>query len=250
MQNAGEPFRIVATGNLFIPQTATMYGLEDVRGVPSLTLRAYAETYALWCTPQPVWFQRVDDLTRPFLSFLNVRYAISDRPAPPGWRTVARDRGTYLHENSRVLARAFVPRSVSVGYPRLWNLSDLLKETDIAARAWIEVPDGQRHTVESSGRVTVRDARRGYLLDAEMDAAGWVVTSIPNWPGWRATLDGNPVDTAIANHAFVGVHVPRGRHQVRLEYWPRSFVWGAGITMATLALLVCVMLFGPRHGQR
>ncbi|HYC87686.1 MAG TPA: YfhO family protein [Thermoanaerobaculia bacterium] len=241
--------RMVATGNLLIPQTASMYGLEDIRGVPSLTLRAYAETYALWCTPQPVWFQRVDDLTRPFLSFLHVRYALSDRPAPPGWREVARDRGTYLHENTRVLPRAFVPRSVSVGYPRLWNLSDLLKETDFAARAWIETRAPQQ-TVEATGRVTTREARLGYLLDADMDAAGWIVTSIPNWPGWRATLDGKPVDTAIANHAFVGVPVPRGRHRVRLEYWPRTFAWGAGITIGTLALLACVMLFGPRYAQR
>jgi hypothetical protein len=85
----GEPFRIVATGNVLIPQTATLYGLEDVRGVPSLTLRAYAETFPLWCKPQPVWFQRVDDLGRPFLSFLNVRYALSERPAPPGWKQIA-----------------------------------------------------------------------------------------------------------------------------------------------------------------
>lgn len=228
--------RIVATGNLLIPQTASMYDLEDVRGVPSLTLRAYAETYALWCTPQPVWFQRVDDLTRPFLSFLNVRYALSDRPAPPGWREVARDGRTYLHENTRVLGRAFVPRSVSVGYPRLWNLSDLLKETDFAARAWIET-NAPQQTVESTGRVTTRESRLGYTLDADMDTAGWVVTSIPDWPGWRATLDGRPIDTAIANHAFLGIHVPQGRHRVRLEYWPRSFMWGAGITIATLALL-------------
>jgi hypothetical protein len=235
MQHGREPFRIVATGNLLTPQTATMYVLEDVRGVPSLTLRAYAETYALWCTPQPVWFQRVDDLTRPFLSFLNVRYAISDRPAPPGWRTVAHDRGTYLHENTRVLGRAFVPRRVSVGYPRLWNYTDLLIETDFAARGWIEAP-GPQQTVETSGRVRVRAGRRSYTIDADMDAAGWVVTSIPNWPGWRATLDDKPIATAIANHAFVGVHVPRGRHRVRLEYWPRSFVLGAGITIAALAL--------------
>lgn len=241
--------RIVATGNLLIPQTASMYDLEDVRGVPSLTLRAYAETYTLWCTPQPVWFQRVDDLTRPFLSFLNVRYAISDRPAPPGWRELARDGNTYLHENTRVLPRAFVPRSVSAGYPRLWNLSDLLKETDFAARAWIET-NAPQQTVEASGRVVTRKVTLGYELDADMHSAGWVVTSIPNWPGWRATLDGKRIDTAIANHAFVGVHVPRGRHRVRLEYRPRSFTIGAGITIATLALLACVMLFGPRHGQR
>ena len=251
MEQAREPFRIVATGNLLIPQTATMYRLEDVRGVPSLTLRAYAETYSLWCTPQPVWFQRVDDLTRPFLSFLNVRYALSDRPAPPGWRQVAHDRGTYLHENTRVLPRAFVPRSASVGYPRLWNLSDLLKETDFQARAWIEAPGLPRQTVETSGRVAIRQSRLGYTLDAAMDADGWVVTSLPNWPGWRATIDGRPLDTAIANHAFVGVPVPKGRHRIRLEYLPRSFTLGAAVTLATLAgvwiFALGTLLYARRH---
>jgi len=248
MSPSSEPFRIVATGDLLVPQTATMYGLEDVRGVPSLTLRAYAETYALWCRPQPVWFQRVDDLTRPFLSFLNVRYALSSRPAPPGWREVAHDRGTYLLENTRAFGRAFVPRSVSVGYPRLWNFSDLLGETDFAARGWIEAPL-PRQTVESSGRVTTSESRLGYTLAAEMDADGWVVTSIPNWPGWRADLDGKRVSLAVANHAFVAVQVPKGRHRIRLEYRPRTFVWGAATSLATVAALLLAGLAVRFRGQ-
>jgi hypothetical protein len=239
MRNAREPFRIVAQGHTFIPQTATMYGLEDVRGVPSLQLRSYAETFALWCTPQPVWYQRVDDLTRPFLSYLNVRYAISEQPAPPGWREVARDaEGTYLHENTRVLPRAFVPPSVSVGYPRLWNLTDLLKETDFAARAWIEAPLAQHVRANGPGRVITKPVRLGYELDANMQSDGWIVTSIPAWPGWRATLDGGRTDVRIANHAFLGIHVPQGHHRIRLTYWPRSFVWGSTITIATLMAIV------------
>jgi hypothetical protein len=249
MQKGGEPFRVVGTDGLLMPQTATMYGLEDVRGVPSLTLRAYGETFALWCRPQPVWYQRVDDLTRPFLSFLNVRYAVSDRPAPPGWRQVAFDGATYLHENTRVLPRAFVPRRVSVGYPRLWNLTDLLSSSDFGAHGWIEAPLPQQ-SVETSGSVRVRSGRRGYTLFANMDGDGWVVTSIPNWPGWRATMDGKRIDTAIANHAFLGIHVPKGVHRIRLDYLPRSFVYGAGITIATLALCACAMLFAPRYVQR
>jgi hypothetical protein len=249
IERGAEPHRIVATGNLFTPQTATLYDLEDVRGVPSLTLRAYAETYALWCRPQPVWFQRVDDVTRPFLSFLNVRYALSDKPAPPGWRQVAQDRGTYLHENTRVLPRAFVPASVSAGYPRLWNLADLLAAKDFSSHGWIETK-GPRQTIVSSGTVRTRATRGGYTLHAEMHSDGWIVTSIPDWPGWQATIDGHAAETAIANHAFVGVKVPKGRHRVELRYWPRTFVIGAGVTIATLALLACAILLIPRYGQR
>lgn len=242
MRGAREPFRVVGTGNHLLPQMATMYELEDVRGVPSLALRAYAETYALWCTPQPVWFQRVDDLTRPFLSFLNVRYAISDQPAPPGWRELARDGGVALHENTRVLPRAFLPESVSVGYPRLWNYADLLKETDFAARAWIEAPPPGHVVRNPPGRLAIERARLGYTIRAEMSAGGWIVTSIPNWPGWRATLDGEPAPVHTANHAFVGLRAPAGRHVLRLTYWPRSFTWGCAISGATAALVALALL--------
>ena len=247
MQNAREPFRFVATGNLFTPQTATMYGLEDVRGVPTLTLRDYQETYPAWCVAQPVWFNRVDDLTRPFLSFLNVRYAVSDRPAPPGWREVARDRGSYLHENLHALQRAFVPREVSIGYPRIWNLGDIVAETDFASMAWIDAPAKPPRVMPNGpGRLAIRRARLGYAIDAQMDGEGWIVTSIPAWPGWRASVDETSEETRVANHAFVSVHVPRGHHVVRLRYWPGSFVWGAAISLGT-AMALAVFLLARRR---
>lgn len=246
-----EPFRIVGQGDILIPQTSTMYGLEDARGVPSLTLHGYLETFTLWCTPQPVWFQRVDDLTRPFLSFLNVRYALSDRPPPPGWRAVAHDRGTYLHENTRVLPRAFLPRSVSVGYPRAWNYADFLKETDFAARAWIEAPLPPHLHENPAGTIAIRDARFGYVIDADVPGDAWIVTSIPAWPGWRARLDARPTPLRTANHAFLGLHVPKGKHTIRLTYLPSSFLWGSGISAATLLLSGFVLLArSRRRGSR
>ena len=58
--------------------------------------------------------KRVDDLEKPFLSFLNVRYAVVPRgyPLPRGWKRVAVDSGGELLENERVLPRVFVPESV------------------------------------------------------------------------------------------------------------------------------------------
>jgi len=86
--------------------------LEDVRGYEALTFGRYFETYRLWCVHQPVWFNRVDDIGKPFLNFLNVRYAVSsdDMKAPDGWRVIAKQRGSQLLENANVLERAFIPR--------------------------------------------------------------------------------------------------------------------------------------------
>src|SRR5205823_10322874 len=49
MASVREPFRIVGTDIALVPNTATMYGLEDVRGYAAMTLRRYTETYPLWC---------------------------------------------------------------------------------------------------------------------------------------------------------------------------------------------------------
>lgn len=235
-----EPFRITGHGNALIPHTASMYGLEDVRGFPALTNLRYAETYPAWCIPQPVFYNRVDDLTRPFLSFLNVRYAITwDRdPPPPGWREVARQKGSMLLENTRVLDRAFVPPLVRFGP---WN--EMLQETDFSQRAWIEAEIAAGERANGPGRVSIRNVRRGYDLDAEMDGDGWIVTSITAWKGWRAYVDGRRVKTQFANHAFLGVHVPRGKHRVELRYWPESFVAGRAVTLWTVVMLGAVLVW-------
>ncbi|MGZ5449342.1 MAG: YfhO family protein [Thermoanaerobaculia bacterium] len=228
-----EPFRITGHGRAFIPGISALYELEDVRGYQAMTFRRTFETYPLWCVHQPVWFNRVDDLTRPFLSFLNVRYAITwDRdPPPPGWREVARQRGSLLLENTRVLGRAFVPGRVRIGHDAL---SEMAAEQDFGARAWIEAPLPPQERANGPGRVVTRNARLGYELDVRMEDDGWVVVSLPAWRGWRAYVDGRRVETRFANHAFLGVHVPRGTHRVRLVFLPTSFVVGGAISFATI----------------
>ncbi len=237
------PFRIVGHGNAFPPGNSALYELEDVRGYTAMTMLRYKETWDLWCVEQPIWFNRIDDLTRPFLSFLNVRYAITwDRdPPPPGWREVARQRGSILLENLNFIERAFVPRSVHLG-----DYAGMSTAADFRERAWIEV-SGLQDRPNGPGFVTIRHRRLGYALDADMDGDGWIVTSIPAWRGWRASVDGRRVETQIANRAFVAVHVPHGRHQVVLKYRPQSFVVGRVITFWSAAALAAAFLLHRRQ---
>ena len=80
--------------------------------IPMTAFQPLTETFPLWCVPQPVWFNRVDDPTTPFLAFLNVRWVLApERWIPPrGWKLLSEGEGTRLYENPRALARAFVPR--------------------------------------------------------------------------------------------------------------------------------------------
>lgn len=237
-----EPFRITGIWLTFIPGMNTLYELEDVRGYEAMTFNRYTDTYPLWCVVQLVWFNRVDDLTRPFLSFLNTRFAVVPEryPIPDGWRDFAMQRGTRILENTRVLERAFVPRSVRLGVSPQDAVMEMSKETDFRERAWIETPDEKPHLrTNGPGLIAIhRKGPRQYELDAEMKGSGWIVISQAAWEGWRAYLDGRRVKTHFANVAFLSVFVPQGSHRVRLVYLPDSFVRGRAITFATLGIIL------------
>jgi hypothetical protein len=230
--------RMTATALAFTANNPTMYALEDVRGYQAMTFRRLHDTYPLWSEYQRAWFNRVDDLTRPFLSFLNVRYAVTRGEAPEGWRLIAEDRGTKLLENTRELPRVFIPRHVRYQRDPKVILAQMQEATDFFDIAWMEVPEYEPHDlVNGRGHLTMRRSGLGYEFDATMEQAGWVVISATAWKGWRAYIDDRRVETRFANHAFLGVYVPQGQHRVRLEYLPESFTTGRAISIGTLLLI-------------
>jgi len=248
MKNARDPFRIVGQGWALIPATGALYGLEDVRGYEAMTFAPYMETYRLWSVPQTVFFNRVDDLSKPFLSLLNVRFAFAHASIPPprGWRLAAKQGEAVLFENPNALERAFVPHTVKLGMGGSLAINDMALATDFRERAWLETPGNVSERANGPGSVTIKRARDGYELDAAMEGDGWIVVSICDWKGWRASIDGRRVKTQRANAAFIGIHTPAGRHQVRLVYRPGSFVAGRGITLGTLVGLVGFALIRRR----
>jgi hypothetical protein len=132
-----EPFRITGRGALMLPNTFTMYGLEDVRGSAAMTFAPLAETFPIWVKHEAQQFDEVRDLSSPFVAMLNVRYALLDvsDPIPTGWRDVKFDIYTRLIENEHALPRAFVPRNVRLDATN--EIEEMASETDFANRSWI-----------------------------------------------------------------------------------------------------------------
>jgi Bacterial membrane protein YfhO len=246
----GAPVRTVAVGILFVPNVSALYELEDVHGYESLTLHTFRATYPLWCTPQGIWFNRVDDLEKPFLSFLNVGYALvpPGSSVPSGWSRRAEGRGADLLRNERCLSRAFVPEETRSAPDALQRLAVLEKISDFGARGVVDSgsPPGEWRR---NGRATVSiEAYGGQSLDLVVDAQeeSVVGTSITAWPGWRATLDGRPILPLEYDVAFLGFRVPAGRHRVSVRYVPAGVLYG-GIASAMTAIL-CAGLLSRKRG--
>jgi hypothetical protein len=241
----GEPYRMTALAYTFIPNAAGALGLEDVRGYEAMTLRPFYETFPLWCAPQPVWYNRIDDPTRPFLSFLNVRWVLQplDQATPPGWAAVAEGDGVRLLENPRALPRAFAPRRVRAEPDGIRRLELLRAIADFGEEGVVDEsgPDSWREN--GGGRVRIAAyGPQAMTLDVEAEGETVVGTSVPAWPGWKAALDGRAIPLLSYNHAFVGVRVPGGHHRVALRYLPDSVRVGLWISGATLAAAIALLL--------
>jgi hypothetical protein len=236
LQSIREPFRITGIGPLLFPNTATMYGLEDARLMTAMTLTAFDDTFPLWCRHGGFGFNQIDDLTRPMLSMLNVRFAVvpKDEAIPDGWRDVITDHASRLIENEHVLPRAFVPRSVRAGVAN--DIEDMSAATDFGGMAWLDVPGTPRDIANGPGTIVIHPN----AFDVTMINDGYIVISNTAWSGWRAYLDGRRTKIVRANHAFLGVLVPKGKHAVRLVYLPQAFVVGRAITFLTLAFVIAL----------
>lgn len=235
-----EPARVVGLQFAMIPNIATVYAFDDPRGYQAMTFMRLWATYPMWSNPDPISFNRVFDLSRPFLSMINAKFAITSKTAllPDGWRVVAEDRSTRVIENTRVLPRAFLPRWIRYEQNDTQTVYDMIEETDFAETGWIRAPEYKPHRI-ANGRGTLRTRRAGsrFEIAASMQNDGWVIVSESAWNGWRAYLDGRRVRIHYANNAFIGVFIPAGEHTLRLEYLPKAFTRGRNTTLVTLAAL-------------
>jgi hypothetical protein len=243
----GEPYRIVAQGPLFAPNISALYGLEDVRGYQAMTFARLAETFPLWSIPQPVWSNRVDDLTAPMLSLMNVRFALAlpETTPPIGWHLIGRYPGYQLLENSAVLPRAFIPRMIHSGANNV--LAGMAACRDFASEAWIETEDAPANVANGEGSVAVRAVGSHVTLHASMRSAGWIVISETAWKGWGATMGRQRLKVHFADRAFLGIYVPAGEHDIELSYRPRAVTTGAIISVVSALAMIGAALVGRRR---
>jgi hypothetical protein len=83
-------------------------------------------------------------------------------------------------------------------------------------------------------------------LSVEGASPGWLLASISAYPGWEALLDGQPVGIFHANYLFMGIELPQGKHELVLQYRPRSFYLGAMFSI--LVLFWYLVLLSGRMG--
>lgn len=80
---------------------------------------------------------------------------------------------------------------------------------------------------------------------------GFIVTSIPWSPSWRAYVDGQEAATAPVNYGFVGIQATAGHHDIELTYRDVFRENGVWVSFIALIILLLSRLFAQhRYSKR
>jgi hypothetical protein len=184
------------------------------------------------------------------LSMLNVRYLIfqgEELPLKQHYEPWLHIQDYWVLENPDFLPRAFVPNRVDAVFDRnavLWRLSQ--DDFDPRRVAYVDQPVTLPEHCSGSAEI-VNETPSHITIAVTMQTPGLVVLADQWDPGWRAELNGSPVQILRTNHALRGVQVPAGRSTLTFDYAPAGFTWGVRLMMLSLAMLAVWILLRFWH---
>jgi hypothetical protein len=80
-----------------------------------------------------------------------------------------------------------------------------------------------------------------YEIDIDAQRAGWFFLADANYPGWIATVDGEPAPVYSAQVLGKAVAVTPGKHRVAIRFESKSFQWGLWLTLFTLLVAAVIV---------
>jgi hypothetical protein len=193
----------------------------------------------------------------PIASFLGVRYLLSthDLQDPRLLRLRGGPVKLYRNLDAQPLATAVgcvvvaaSPDAAFEGLQRLHPGDEVVVEPaeghSLPAELTACTAPGPAGTVE-----ILDHGDRDWSITATMDRPGMLVLAETHYPGWLATVDGEPVPIHTANLAFRGIELGPGEHRVTLRYQPRWL--RPTLLLAGLALLLgMAAALWPRKRER
>lgn len=247
--------RMLAVGvnflNWMLPNTPMAYSLRDIQGYDSLWWGRYFRflNAAQPGAPGFDWH----NLDSPGLRLLAVRYIVSTRPIErPDWELVYAGGDSFIYRRREAVARARLVgdwrvapdeaalEAIAAGDSRLLVAPILAAAPGIAAEPGAAAGSAEI-TADDIDAVTVR---------CRAPAPRLLVLSDPNYPGWRARIDGRKTSHMTADYILRAAVVPAGDHEVTWSYEPTSFRLGVFGGLTGAAALVAMWVAGLVGGAR
>ncbi len=208
------------------------YNFGDWHGIP--TQQGFGASVTENLLELETWKPRMHDL-------LGINFYVGGKAPRPGLVKVADSRsGLQIFSNPAALPRAWVVHRVSSVGSR-GEVSQRLDSEGFSAREEAVMVGAAPALVLCGGeeRVALQLPYRAnrVAIDAKLACRGLVVLSDTYFPGWSATVDGQPAEILEVYGALRGVVVEGGAHRVEMVYRPATAFWGAGLALVGFLLV-------------
>ena len=250
LQDKNLDYRVLNLASNTFNENETSYYHKSIGGYHAAKLRRYQELIEAYIMPEmqqmmPAIVKAQGDMTRvngdslyPVLNMLNTKYIIL--PLQEG--QTAPLQNPYTYGNAW-----FVDR---ISYVNNANEElDALRKINLRHAAVADVKFksqlGEAIQQDNVSMVKIKSYAPNRLsYDVTSDKGGILVFSEIYYPGWEATVDGQPAELGRVNYVLRAMHIQPGRHQVTLQFFPASIKKTETIAYISYAILILVILVG------
>ena len=106
-----------------------------------------------------------------------------------------------------------------------------------------QLGESQQQDTTSVVRITAYEPNR-LSYDVRTGRGGVIVFSEIYYPGWTATIDGQPAELGRVNYVLRALQVQPGEHKIELSFFPRSVQNTEMVASVSLVLLLLLVLLG------
>lgn len=221
-------FRVLNFATNTFNENNTSYYHKSIGGYHPAKLRRYQELIESYIAPQmtvtaPAIADAMGDMTKlngdslfPVLNMLNTRYFI----LPLQGGQTAPIKNPYGYGNGWFVDKV---KYVDNANSELDAIGKTMLRHEAVADKKFEQTLGQSKQQTGEATVTLTSYKPNHLTyDVKSSTGGIVVFSEVYYPGWTATIDGNPAEVGRVDYVLRGIQMPAGSHKVEMIFYPKS----------------------------
>jgi hypothetical protein len=240
-------FRVDVDGSargLLSPSVLLSAGFEVPQGTGN-PMELYSYTQFYWAVPTK---------GAPVYQLFGAKYIVVPTGAQPGgegiWPVFSDAPDVDVHLNTNALPRAWlVYRTIPVDSIEAANA--VVFADDFQPAQFATVEHGPLINSTGSGHLEIYAYRPNQVkIGVQSSTPALLVVSDMFYPGWYATIDGDPAPIYKTDGIFRGVSIPAGKHTVEMRFFPASLRLGLGFALQALVLMVGTTIMSAMPANR
>jgi hypothetical protein len=241
-------YRVLNLASNTFNENETSYYHKSIGGYHAAKLRRYQEMIEAYINPEMQQLfkavgEAAGDMTQvngdsicPVLNMLNTRYFIFPLE---GGQTVP-IQNPYVYGNAWFVDQI---RYVDNANAELETVGKLNLRHQAVADAKFKTQLGEAAVQDTASVVTITSYEPNRLkYDVNTGKGGVLVFSEIYYPGWTATVDGQPAELGRVNYILRAIHLQPGKHQVELAFFPKSVSVTETVAYIAFVLLLLIVV--------